>query len=588
MENAENTLLDYRKIEVDVRARARLTKSEYLTKISQAKWLRLDLDGAVLLTPAEFSQLPLLSSEFFLDGNASCYKNDRVAMRGENTILLDGYYSGGPKGDMRADYFLNVAQRYQKAIPEVLKELSDDTKEQWKAKLAVWDNLTNLSVAQFHALKAITLLHNYPSEQRRTITETSQQLMNNMFEGYFSALCGRPTTHLADRCCDDISSMINLVSYHQEVFRKWGDYDLFRTEREVVSPQAFMAAYSWTREGLLRDTEVVIGPLLGSIDVIESLRFIAKFKKEFDLPNHRLPQKFMYILSKIAPIGKLSRSMDERSGVILLYDSQSSDIAALPKETPSTFVDDSAFTKSSITELKAFVSKHGEINDKRTLVASLGSRWAVNDTAPAQELDDLKAMGISPTMRAFKGRYLGVETLLSRYRVRQRLDASRKVENGNQLMAVLRNAYHWRSIDGVGFDLFGTLISDKSYNEEIRRQELHAKFLEKIHEWNPQVNESRFQEIYWGTRAELEILTQANEGIYAEFKDLDLWSKILSTLGLSDAEKKARNLLVTERDYELTKYSVTPGMLQVVKEAIALFGSDHIGVFLILVYLQRL
>lgn len=174
MGDPENTLLDYRKIEANVRVRVKLAKSEYLTKIPQANWLRLDLDGAILLTPAEFSQLPLSSREFFLDGNASCYKNDRVALRGEYTILLDGYYSGGPRGDMRADYFLNVAQRYQKAIPEVLKELSDNTREQWKAKLAVWDNLTHLSIAQFHALKTITLLHNHPSEQRQTITDTSQ------------------------------------------------------------------------------------------------------------------------------------------------------------------------------------------------------------------------------------------------------------------------------------------------------------------------------------------------------------------------------------------------------------------------------
>ncbi len=580
MINLESTLLDYRKLEREVRGRAKQIKLEYTARVPEAKWLRLDLDGAVLLTPAEFSYLPQSSREFFLDGNASSYKNDRVAMRGERTILLDGYYSGGPIGEMRVDYFLETAQRYQRAVPEVLGELSDDQEEQWKAKLAVWDNLINLSAAQFHALKTITLLENYSLEDRRSITKNSQQLMSNMFEGYFYILCGRPTAPLAARCADDILGLIDIVTPHREEFKRWGEYDLFRTEREVTSSQALMAAYSWIQEGLLTDAEVVIGPMIGSIDVIESIRFVAKFREEFNLPNHGLPQKYMYILSKIAPIGKSSRSMQEREGVILLYDKQSSDINALPKNTSVIFVDDTAFTKSSLVELKAFVSRHGELKDRITLVASLGSRWAVNDTAPAQELSDLKAVGISPTMRVFKGKYLGVETLLSRYRVRQRLDASHRVENADQIVNAFRKAHYWKSIDGVGFDLFGTLISDKYYyDRETRHHELHAKLLEKIQVWDPQINASQLNELYWSARTELEKSTQETEGTYGEFKDLDLWGRILRTLKLPNAEYKARELLSIELDYELTRSSIIPGMLRVVKDAVTIFGSDHVGVF---------
>ena len=574
-----NTLLDYHRVDVKVRIRAKQLKLEYAAKVSQASWLRLDLDGAVLLTPTEFSQLPHLSREFFLDGNTSHYRNDRVAMRGKHTILLDGYYSGGPKDEMRVDYFLEVAQRYQKAVPEVLKELSDDKEEQWKAKLAVWDNLINLSAAQFHALKAITLLHNYSTEERDSITNKSQQFMSDMFEGYFSTLCGRPTYHLVARCSDDILDMMDLVTSHKEELKKWGEYDLFRTEREVVSAEAFMAAYSWVRDGLLDDAEVVISPLIGSIDVIESLRFIAKFREELDLSNHKLPQKYMYILSKIAPIGRSSRSMEEREGVILLYHSQSSEIESLPKNTAVVFVDETVSTGASLRELKAFVSQHNEVEERRTLAVSLGTRWAVNDTAPAQELGNLKAVGFSPTMRIFKGKYLEVETLLSRYRVRQRLDVSRRVENTDQILDALRSADYWKSIDGVGFDLFGTLIDDDSYDRETRRHELHAKFLEKIGELDSQVNESQFNEVYWNTRAKLEILAQRSEGIHAEFKDLDLWSSVLSVVGVSDAEERARDLLIIELDYEIKKYSAVSGMLQVVKEAVTIFGSNHVGVF---------
>lgn len=62
----ENTLSDYHKIDAEVRTRAKQVKLEYAARIPQASWLRLDLDGAVLLTPAEFSYLPQSSREFFL------------------------------------------------------------------------------------------------------------------------------------------------------------------------------------------------------------------------------------------------------------------------------------------------------------------------------------------------------------------------------------------------------------------------------------------------------------------------------------------------------------------------------------------
>lgn len=580
MINQESPLLGYRKLEKDVRDRAKQVKLEYAERVPQARWLRLDLDGAVLLTPSEFSCLPQLSKEFFLDGNASSYKSDRVAMRGERTVLLDGYYSGGPKGEMRADYFLETADKYQKAVPEVLAELSDNREEQWKAKLAVWDNLINLTVAQFHAFQAITLLRNYSVEERASVINNSQQLMSNMYEGYFVELCGQSTIPLAARCSDDISDMIDLVSSHKKEFQSWGEYDLFRTDREVMSAHGFMATYSWVKEGLLDDAEVVMGPLIGSVDVIESLRFIAKVKEELGLSDHQLPRKYMYILSKVAPIGRSSRSMQEREGVILLYQGQSADIESLPKNTAVVFVDETVATMASLRELKAFVSQYNEVDDKRTLAASLLTRWAVNDIAPAEDLDVLKATGFSPAMRIFRGKYMGVETLLSRYRVRQRLDASRRVENPDQILDALRNANYWKSIDGVGFDLFGTLISDKyHYDTETRRSELHSKILKKIHVWDPQVDEFQFHEAYQRIKTELEKLLQTNKGRYGEFKDLNLWSGVLSALGISNAEEKASELLLIDLNYEISRSSLVPGMLQVVREAITLFGPDHVGVF---------
>lgn len=50
MGRLENTLLDYRKIETETRARAKQVRSEYLAKVPQASWLKLDIDGAFNIT----------------------------------------------------------------------------------------------------------------------------------------------------------------------------------------------------------------------------------------------------------------------------------------------------------------------------------------------------------------------------------------------------------------------------------------------------------------------------------------------------------------------------------------------------------
>lgn len=253
MGNLENTLSDYRRIEAEVRTRAKTVKLEYTERIPQGKWLRLDLDGAVLLTPAEFSQLPQLSREFFLDGNTSHYRNDGVAMRGERTILLDGYYSGGPKGEMRVDDFLETAQRYQRAVPETLRELSDDQEGPWKAKLAVWDNLTNLSVAQYHALKVrvspddldeepngifITDVSSCEDEAIHNQTEAILKRLNSD-GGVFVLSLGGPRTPSLNHI--KLDSMINSFRYNPQIV--FSNVDEFRYFTRIENIESSLFNY---------------------------------------------------------------------------------------------------------------------------------------------------------------------------------------------------------------------------------------------------------------------------------------------------------------------------------------------------------
>lgn len=133
-------LTAYQRVEKNARNRAKEIQKMYLESVPQAKWLRLDVNGAVLMTPEEFSMLQSNVREFFSLGNMSHYKDDRVALRGENVILLDGHYSGGVSGNLRSERFLSVAEQCSRSIPALLAQLSDQNKEQWKAKIALSRN----------------------------------------------------------------------------------------------------------------------------------------------------------------------------------------------------------------------------------------------------------------------------------------------------------------------------------------------------------------------------------------------------------------------------------------------------------------
>ena len=234
-----NSRLAYKRVEQNARDRADETREKYLESVPQAEWLRLDVNGTVLMTPEEFSVLPGQVRGFFTDGNMSHYKKDRVGLRGENIILLDGHYSGGVASNLRCDRFLSVAQQYLDSVPMLLPQLSDQNKEQRKAKLAIWENLSSLSVAQFHALKALSLLEN-----DSTIEETrAKRDMSHMFEGYFNTVLGISTDHYIDQTSDSLKSIIDSVSSQHELFIRHGPYDLFRTEREASGAYALMGAF---------------------------------------------------------------------------------------------------------------------------------------------------------------------------------------------------------------------------------------------------------------------------------------------------------------------------------------------------------
>ena len=104
-------------------------------------------------------------------------------------------------------------------------------------------------------------------------------------------------------------------------------------------------------------------------------------------------------------------------------------------------------------------------------------------------------------------------------------------------------------------------------------------WLEKIRTWLPEVTLEKFLSAYSRIREHIETSARRDRGPFAEFRDDELWLEVLSALGVSHPNQKIHEILGVELEYDRQVRSPVPEMVNAVKEAIALYGKDAVGVF---------
>ncbi len=568
------SLLPYKEIEKQARLRASEVQTLYQERVPQAKWLRLETNGAVLFTPGELSRLPMKARQFFLAGNSAQYKTDRIALRSTDLILLDGNYSGGVGGAKRFESFLNLATEFGE-IPELLTLLSDKKKEEWKAKLALWDNLIGLGTAQFYALTALSLL------EKKTFPEVAKAelILRKLYEGYFLTLLGQSTDHLVNLVRSDLRRMKQLVEPYHQAWVKYADLDLFRTDHECPAAQALGTAYWWVAHGKLAGYDVAIAPLLGGIDTSEAVQFIERHRQEFGFAAELFPRDYVYLLPKVTPIGGASRSMRERGVVVSLYDQQRERIAKFDRDSRAVIIDDTLATGASPKNLRKFLQANSKIQQVDQRLHYVGTRWAVNDVASPEEMAASYGLAILPQTRKFLGKHRQEETLEPRIRTRDSLNASRRTQDGFEIAQRLAEAKDSGRAMGVGFDVFGTLIGAPNFDSKRRKEVLFKVWLERLKTWQPGISEARLRSTYLKVREKLVLSAKEKNGELAEFSDHELWSEILKSLGVGQDGQRAKEMLFDEVVYEMATHQVLPGMIEAVQTAVQLFGSSAVGVF---------
>jgi putative hydrolase of the HAD superfamily len=566
-------LASYKRVEERARARAHEVKKLYLQSVPQAKWLRLDVNGAVLMTPAELSLLPANVQKFFLHGNMSHYKTDRIALRGSDLILLDGHYSGGVAGDLRTDQFLALASRYR-IVPTLIASLDDHSIERWKATLALWDILSALAVAQFHALKSASLL----SHDERVDVHRAERDMSAMFDGFFNTLLGRPSDLSIGNLSKSIESIIDNISSQKETLVGLSSYDLFRTEREAPGAYSLMGAFSWAMEGKLRNADLAIGLLLGGIDGIEAIRFLDRNQHDLGLSKEHFPRSYQYILPRVKPIGQKTRISGKRTDDCPLLGAQAGFLSRISKNANIVIVDDMATTGATISEIKVILHAQ-QVTAVKCFVNQVGTRWAINDVAPSEAMESFSAVAVSPTTRAFRGKHLGIEKLLQRLRTHQALEATRRFSHGLEIIPYLKQAKLEGIALGVGLDLFGTLIEDIAYDRDKRRTALHSLWLKRLQGGRHKITAEEFLSAYKRTRQRVEDRARRARGTFAEFRNDEFWLELLLALGVSDPDAVMGEMLYIELEFERRGRHPVPGMQSVVTEAVSLFGAGAVGVF---------
>ena len=431
-----------------------------------------------------------------------------------------------------------------------------------------------MSVAQFHALKALLLL-----EKNTDIDiDRAENDMSQVFEAYFNTLLGKPCDASSANAMRGVESMIENVLGNKDAFVKHGLYDLFRTERETSGATAMLGAYTWANDGKLREIDTAVGLLLGGIDGIEAIRYLDNHKTEMGFSNEQFPTMYKYAMLRVKPIGQTARVMGKRQESISLLDAQEEMFWSIPSGARVAIVDDVIATASNIRDLETALQAHG-FSSIQLLVNQVGTRWAVHDLTTPEVLDSVHAVAVSPTTRVFQKKHRGIEKTLQRLSSRQSLDAIRKCSPGPTLTDFLQKAKTDGAARGVGFDVFGTLIEDVTYDRKKRKQALHNLWISKIQQWSPEITFDELVSTYNNARERIEDSAQKNRGEFAEFRDDELWLEILTKLNVAHPDRKVPDMLGVEFEYEKQARQAVPEMVQAVKEAIALYGENSVGVF---------
>ncbi|QQS38848.1 HAD family hydrolase [Candidatus Woesebacteria bacterium] len=571
------------------------------------------IDGSPIIDKKSFAELPDWLRKYFLSErimpvvdreiwlNNSSESSDLhtregaerfVALRGPKFYNFDGKFEWGPNG-IHALSMLRNNLTEDGDILVFLDDFKPSNVSEWLAKLASLFYIINDVVVAYYLIACKSALTN--SVQN----DDYNKLLNMLYKEYFDLflLLDITKTNLDQKNIQyRLESLIKDLLTTVETVENYPELDLIRSHREAASPISLLfALHVFFKTRRLEDVDLVLAPLYGGIDVAMALRYVfqnreylAKYLGQSRVHVHCDNIEIINVLTRIVKMRPLRRSeiadlKSENNAIDIEPNEQL--VNKINNANKIMLMDDSVGKFETYDKFRKWLKKHLTKNVDLDFVAVYANiKWAKDNNIRYEKFLTLEALAVSPVSDSFLGKD-------SKYKLNgpyipekiinlSLMQCERTFINFNELQEYLVNLHDHKIIEGVGFDLYETLVERPGLNKNLRSNSIHNTH-KKVFEYFQLGNKynlfsSGLKEL-WGKEK------KAKEIAYQEIDYIMIIEEVVRKAGVEKnvAPKLARMLLDKEMQMEINFTKPRKGLIKMLKNLkkkriqIAIFTNTH-------------
>lgn len=411
---------------------------------------------------------------------------NKVALRGIKFYGADGKYQWGPD-ELHALSFLKDNLIDDHEIMDELMKMHIHTRDEYLIKVAAWDYVRNdLSAAYYLKRSQHALAPTADDGKHIELLEAALEAANT---GYFDTLILQESHVDGIKLKNDLDKISGFMDKLTLFVNEHSDLDIVRAHRELGNPQALLFAFHLMYEtNAVAESDVIIAPLYGAVDIGEALKYLMKYgDTAYEIVSGHPPTRkavkkpILYLHHKIGHRGK---PRSETEGVLkslatrlMILDATDDSLKNQITQAKSILcVDDSVGTFGSRDELFRWI--HGNFgNDKKMqwVSAHAGIRWAKAQNASPAQIGEAETIVLTPVTARFKkptyayGSAYMPDKLIADMAIR----TERTIIAIPELIPVLNKLKKYGVLDGIGYDLYETLVK-RTVSRKERRSALHA------------------------------------------------------------------------------------------------------------------
>lgn len=558
-----------------------------------------ELDGSPVISRDEFVVLPDWMKNFYLDDrimpvagshvfqagqmgdSSTIYAQsgiNQVALRGPRYYDQDGKYEWGPNELEALNLLISNITRDREILDNLL-EFQPKSYTEWLSGYGIWNYLTNDVSSAYYLFRCANAIgQDNKTFQDIKSVEMTLDLVSFAMHDYFLSLTGNvDKTDIKD----GLSEISRRLPGYAEVIRDNSHLDLIRSHREAANPLSLASALHIAFEtDYLNNSDLVLAPLYGGVDIGEAIKYVLYRREIFErvlnrpITANRELQVF-HALTRM--VKRRPPRKSEIASVVSHINAQTVPAQYDRQLWPSLIqakqilvVDDSVGRFETIKEIKQWLPPDIDGNQLEVgyAVVMAAVRWAEGNSILLSDFYDTQAICVLPLTRSFLGRWSQVRmagSYLPEWKIirgsllRDRTFMTPEMLTGHLLENIGKGVY-----DGVGFDLYETLVDRPQMTRDLRRVKIYDAHMGVIAKYGLKCEPEVYRNIL---RSEIK-KAKSIAGETGEYSYRGVLKAVIMKLfpDLANTGQIVSDLLQNEFGVELAFTEVRPGIWELLDE----------------------